>query len=181
MKYLLPEVETKRLIFRLLNPKDFENWLPLFSSMDVARFLGLDESLTPEEMCQKWFDKVFHRYENDLGGMHVLVDKTTRKMVGQCGLLIQEVEGERRMEIGYSVLPEYWGMGYASEAAQKCKEEGFTNGFTENIMSMVHIDNKGSETVAKRNGMVWEKIVDKDSGNPMNIFSIQKSDWESSK
>ncbi len=173
MKYLLPEVETDRLSFRLLRPNDFENWLPLFAVANVARYLGMDQSMGEKQQCQKWFDKVFHRYENDLGGMNALISKSTGKLIGQCGLLIQDIEGEQRMEIGYSVLPEYWGMGYASEAAQKCKLEGFERGFTDRLMSMVHVENIGSETVAKRNGMSWEKTVEEGT---MNIFSIAKKE-----
>ena len=180
MKYLLPNTETDRLIFRLVTPDDFEHWLPLFTAPNVGKFLGLDESLTAEQLCQKWFDKVNHRYKNDLGGMNALISKSTGKMVGQCGLLIQNIEAEERMEIGYSVLPEYWGKGFASEAAQKCKEEGFTRGLTDRLMSMVHVDNIASELVAKKNGMNWEKTVDKDSDNPMNIFSLSKMEWSDS-
>lgn len=174
MKFVLPGIETERLTFRLLQESDFEEWLPLFEAEQVARFLGLDESLEKEVLCQKWFDKVFHRYENDLGGMNVLVDKVSHKMVGQCGLLIQEIENEICMEIGYSVLPKYWGIGYASEAAQMCKEQGFKQGFTDVLISMVHVNNKASEMVAKKNGMTWQKMVNPKTLNPMNIFSIQK-------
>ncbi|MFT4753702.1 MAG: ribosomal-protein-alanine N-acetyltransferase [Salibacteraceae bacterium] len=171
---MLPNIETERLRFRLLSPDDFQAWLPLFAAKNVARFLGMDESLSQKELCQMWFDKVLNRYENDLGGLNVLVLKTTGELVGQCGLLIQDLEGQQRMEIGYSVLPKYWGRGYASEAAQKCKDKAFKGGFAEVLMSMVHVENIASEIVAKKNGMIWEKTVDQDTLNPMNIFSVKK-------
>lgn len=175
---MLPDVSTKRLEFRLVTQNDFNLWKPLFLAPNVAKYLGLDEKLSQTELCQKWFDKVFHRYENDLGGMNALIDKSTGKLVGQCGLLIQDIEKEERMEVGYSVLPDFWGMGYASEAAQKCKEEGFKRGFTDRLMSVVHVDNRGSEIVAKKNGMTYEKTIKANEENPFNVFSIRKSDWE---
>ena len=35
--------------------------------------------------------------------MNVLVDKSTGKMIGQCGLLVQEIDGTNHLEIGYSI------------------------------------------------------------------------------
>lgn len=177
MKYLLTGEETERLRFRNLERSDFETWEPLFRVKQAAQFLALDPSKSPAELCESWFQKIFHRYENDLGGMNVLVDKITGKMVGQCGLLIQEVQDETRMEIGYSVLPEFWGKGYASEAAQKCKDYAFENDFFESLISMVHVDNIASEKVARKNGMQLEKTFSDYKGCPANMFSIDKKEW----
>lgn len=178
MKYLLEDQETERLRFRLLKPEDFDTWKPLFNAENVALFLGLDATKSPKELCQIWFDKVFHRYENDLGGMNVLIDKNTNRFVGQCGLLIQTVEEQERLEVGYSILPEFWGLGYASEASQKCKDFAFTHDFTESLISVVHIENIGSEKVALKNGMTLEKMIPSYEGDPVNIFGITKTTWK---
>lgn len=148
--YLLKNEETTRLKFRLLQEEDFNLWKPLFEAENVALFLGLDTKLNSIELCNVWFDKVFHRYENNLGGMNVLIDKKTNQLVGQCGLLIQTVEKIERLEIGYSILPKYWNNGFASEASQKCKNYAFEKGFSESLISIVHIDNFRSEMVAKK-------------------------------
>ncbi|NOQ72771.1 MAG: GNAT family N-acetyltransferase [Crocinitomix sp.] len=176
-KYLLDGLETERLQFRLLEAEDFETWLPLFYEKDVGRFLGLDSSLTPKELCQKWFDKVLHRYENDLGGLNVLIDKQTGKFIGQCGLLVQTVGNENYLEIGYSILPAYWGMGYATEAAIKVKNEAFERDYADLIISIVHIENEGSATVARRNGMSVIKSIDDFMGMPINMYGIYKAEW----
>ena len=176
--YLLNGLETDRLEFRLLEEVDFETWLPLFYEKDVGRFLGLDTSMTPKELCQKWFDKVFNRYDNDLGGLNVLIDKKTGKFIGQCGLLVQTVEDETYLEIGYSILPEYWGMGYATEAAIRVKNEAFERNYSDVIISIVHIENEGSATVARRNGMTVLKSIDDYLGMPINMFGIYKTDWK---
>lgn len=74
MKYLLTGLETERLRLRLLEWEDFDIWINLFKADNVAKFLELDPKLSESELCEIWFDKVFHRYENDLGGMNVLID-----------------------------------------------------------------------------------------------------------
>ena len=178
MKYLLHNISTKRLHFRPVEKDDFDAWLDLFDSKATATFLGFDPNLSKHELCQTWFDKVFNRYENGLGGMNVLIDKASNLMVGQCGLLIQTVEGVERMEIGYSILPQYRNKGYASEAAQKCKNYAFENDWRDQLISIIHVDNIGSEKVAIRNGMSLEKRIDDYHGNPVNVFRINQSDWK---
>ncbi|MFT6850981.1 MAG: ribosomal-protein-alanine N-acetyltransferase [Sphingobacteriales bacterium] len=173
MNFLLTDQETNRLKFRILTMQDFETWLPLFKEKDVAKFLAMDPGLSEHELCEKWFEKSMHRYENELGGMNVMIDKNTNEFIGQCGLLIQKIENIDRLEIGYSILPKFWGKGYASEAAIKCKNFAFESRFSESLISMVHIENIGSEIVAKRNGMTVERRID-DS----NIFSIDQKQWE---
>jgi RimJ/RimL family protein N-acetyltransferase len=170
MNYLLTGESTDRILFRLLKKSDFDAWLPLFYEENVAKFLNMPANKTPREYCELWFEKAMHRYKHNLGGLNVLEDKATGKMVGQCGLLIQEIEGKERLEIGYSILPEYWGKGYASEAAIKCKNFAFENNLADNLVSNVHINNIGSETVALRNGMILEKCID-----DFNLFVVRKN------
>jgi RimJ/RimL family protein N-acetyltransferase len=178
MKYILEGQETERLLFRLLRPEDFDNWIYLFQENNVAKFLGLDAGLTENELCELWFKKVFDRYENDLGGMNVLIDKKTKRLVGQCGLLVQTVENIDRLEIGYSILPEFWNKGYATESSIKCKNYAFENNFANSLISIVHVDNISSEKVALKNGMNLEKTINSYKGNPVNIFRIDKQNWK---
>lgn len=172
MLYVLNGHETSRLIFRLVESSDFDDWLELFKVPSVARFLAFDPKLPPKELCQVWFDKVFHRYENNLGGMNVLVDKEINKMIGQCGLLVQEVDGKKELEIGYSILPHYWNMGYASEASQYCKQVALNEKYAESLVSVVHVDNIASQKVALKNGMSLDKTIDY-KGIPAHVFRVR--------
>jgi len=116
--YLLTNQETERVKFRKLERSDFDTWLAFHQEPLSTQFWkGLPED--PVEACQHWFDKAFHRYDNKLGGMNVLIHKQTDEFIGQCGLLLQTVDGVQELEVGYSILPKYWKQGYATEAAQK--------------------------------------------------------------
>ncbi len=174
MNYILTDTETKRLKFSLLTDIYFDEWVELFRVENVAKFLGIDVSLSPEKMCELWFEKSYARYENKLGGMNVLTDKETGNFIGQCGLLVQEVEETNCLEIGYSILPKYWNQGYASEAAIKCKEIAFERNYTNELISIVHPENLGSELVAHKNGMILDKKLDDYKGMPVNIFKVMK-------
>ena len=175
MKYMLVGEQTERLRFRMLLENDFDTWIDLFKYEDVGKFLGMADIQTPEEQCQKWFEIIRNRYENDLGGMNVLMDKDTGEFIGQCGLLIQEVDSIRELEIGYSILPKFWNQGYATEAARKCKEYAFQHHFADSIISIIHINNIQSEKVARKNGMFLDKqTVFKEM--PVNIFRVNHMD-----
>jgi RimJ/RimL family protein N-acetyltransferase len=176
MQYLLTGQESDRLLFRLLEPGDFNTWLPLFTNKAVGKFLGMEHVPTPREQCEKWFELNMDRYNNNLGGMNVLIDKASSQFIGQCGLLVQEVDGMEELEIGYSILPKYWGLGYATEGARKCRDVAFSQSFTDRLISIVHLENSASEKVAIKNGMVKTKeTIFKDM--PVNIFRIGKEEW----
>ena len=176
MKYLLENQETERLKFRLVSSDDFDLWMDFFKQKDVARFLAMDKIPTPLEKCEHWFNRVNHRYENELGGMNALIDKSGNEMLGQCGLLIQEVDGLTELEIGYSILPKYWNKGYATEAAKKCRDYAFENNFANSIISIIHVENINSEKVAINNGMLKTKTT-LFKEMPVNIFRINREDW----
>src|SRR6187402_1811357 len=103
MKYTLDSEETNRLQFRLASISDFESWLDFFKDpSSFAHWIG--ERKSPEVECTEWYQKQFGRYEADLGGMNALVEKSTGKLVGYAGLLVQHVDDTEELEIAYSLL-----------------------------------------------------------------------------
>lgn len=176
MNYLLTGQETRRLRFRQLTRDDFDPWIDLFRDPSACEFLGMSKLPTPRERCEKWFELSEYRIKHQLGGMNVLLDKTTDEFIGQCGLLIQEVDGIKELEIGYSILPKHWNKGYATETAINCRDFAFSKAYAESLISIVHIDNIKSEKVALKNGMIkMNQTIFKDA--PVNIFRIEKNDW----
>lgn len=177
MKYLLTNQQTELLHFRILEQSDFENWLELFKDEQTSKMLGMDNFKTPKERCEKWFEMTFHRYENNLGGQNVLISKENNQLVGQCGLLVREVENEFELEIAYSILPEFRGKGFAIEAARKCRDFAFESQFHNRLISIIIPENDNSKNVALKNGMSFIKQIDY-SGKKMDLFQITKQDWE---
>jgi ribosomal-protein-alanine N-acetyltransferase len=159
-----------------LSIDNFDAWMPLFALDKMAIFLDMDQNLTQRECCQQLFDKSFHRLKNNQGVMNAIIDKQTGKLIGQCGLLIQTIQNTQQLEIGYSILPAFWGRGYACEAAIKCRDYAFSNNLADSLISAVHQDNIASEKVAIKNGMTLEKKV-----GSFHIFSITKERWITAK
>ncbi len=171
-KYLLENQSSERLLFRKIESSDFEEWLPFYHNPKSTQFWeGLPSD--PFKACQTQFDRIFERYENDLGGMNALILKGTNELVGICGLLVQTVDDIVELEIGYSVLPNFWLQGFAFEAAQKCKDFAFANDFSKSLISIIHVDNVPSQKVALKNGMHLEKTTSYKE-NPVHIFRVTK-------
>ncbi|WP_350291129.1 GNAT family N-acetyltransferase [uncultured Croceitalea sp.] len=167
-KFLLENQESERLLFRSIVQEDFDSWLPFYENPKSTQYWdGLPKNA--EDACREQFDKIFERYEKGLGGMNALVLKETNKLVGICGLLVQIVDGIEELEIGYSVLPEYWRNGFAYEAAHKCKNFAFENGFSPSLISIIHINNVPSQKVALKNGMKLDKTTSYKE-NPVHIY-----------
>ena len=175
MKYTLDSEETNRLQFRLVNISNFDSWLDFFKdSSSFVHWVG--ERKSSEVECTEWYQKQFGRYEADLGGMNALIEKSTGKLVGYAGLLVQYVDDTEELEIAYSLLPSYRNKGYATEAARKCMDYAFENNFTDSLVSIISVTNIPSANVASKNGMrIAKQTTYKE--NRVNIFQIEKGDW----
>ncbi len=176
MKYLLTNQESERLLFRKLEHSDFDKWLHLFEDEKTAKILGMSEYKNANECCEKWFEWTFHRYENNLGGQNVLISKESQQLVGQCGLLVREVENNFEIEIAYSILQEFRGQGYAIESAKKCRDFAFENNFHNRLVSIIIPENHASKNVALKNGMKFKKQINY-SNKKMDLFEITKQEW----
>jgi [ribosomal protein S5]-alanine N-acetyltransferase len=173
MNYLLFREESERILFRKLEPSDFPTWLEFFKDPLWNKYWVMSKQ-TPEAHCQQWFDKVFNRYKNDLGGMNVLIDKKSGAFVGQCGLLIQTVDGIEELEVAYSMMPQHRGKGYAPEAAKACIDFAFANQLSKSVISIIHEDNLESQKVALKNKLSLDKHTVYDN-NPVKIYRIRKT------
>ncbi len=175
-KYSLEGQETERLLFRRITEQDFDTWLAFCKYPDSLKYIFSQEQLMigdPIEHCNIWFKRVFNRYENGLGGMNALIDKQTGDFVGQCGLLIQSIDDIEELEIGYSIMPSYRGKGFASEAANRCKEFAFENDYTTSLISVIVPENLDSIKVAMNNGMKLSKTTIS-NGDLVNIYRVNK-------
>jgi len=175
MKYLLDKEETARLEFRRIESSDFEHWLPFFKEPKSFTHWNIELG-EPEVECANWYTRQFDRHASGLGGMNALVEKSSRDFVGHCGLLVQNVDNIMELEIGYSLLPEFWNRGYASEAASRCRDVAFERSYSTSLISIISLTNASSARVAVKNGMHLEKQTTYNN-NQVNIFRITKDEW----
>lgn len=177
MQYTLHNIQSERLQFGPVQETDLPDWLEFFGTGDAAKFIALDHLPTAEERAQFFLQRSLDRYQNNLGGLNALRDKQTGALIGQAGLLVQEVEGEQMLEVGYHILPQHRMKGYAIEAARACRDHAFNNNLTSVLISIIHTENVPSMRVAMANGMQLFKTVDF-KGMQVHIFRITREAWE---
>lgn len=176
MKYLLDGQETERLTLRLFE-KDMKIMEDLYKNPQDRKFLAMPLEPSEKELMDLWWGYCTKRYETDRGGENAIIEKTSGKLVGQCGLLVQDVHGKDELEVSYAILPQYRNLGYATEVAKKMRDYAFEQGFAESLISIIHVDNSASENVARKNGMT---LVDKTELWEIQVFiyRIEKNKWK---
>jgi [ribosomal protein S5]-alanine N-acetyltransferase len=178
-KLILEGQETSRLRFRNVQQDDFNTWLQFCEDAASLKYFWFADGIEdPKEKCRIWFERVFARYQNELGCLNVLIDKASGELVGQCGLLIQTVDDVKELEIGYSIMPQHRQKGYAFEAAKYCRDYAFSNNLTDSLISIIHPENANSANVAGKNGMKIDKQSMFNSSYLVNIFRIRKEEWK---
>jgi len=169
--------ETNRLFIRKLEFSDIAIWETFFEKNNFLPFLGLDLTLNKKAQSKNWIERQLWRYENNKFGHHALIDKQTNKLIGQCGLLTQEIDDKIETEIGYHIIPEYWGKGYATEAAKKFRDFAFEKDLCNSLISIIDIRNIASQKVAEKNSMRKTKQVRYNSLD-VYIYRIEKDEYK---
>lgn len=151
-------LETKRLVLREMTKNDFTDLCKILQDEDVM--YAYEHAFSDEE-ATAWLNKNLTRYEQDGFGLWAVVLKNTGKMIGQCGLTLQDIGEEKKViEVGYLFQKAFWHKGYATEAAIACKNYAFQTLDAKEVYSIIRDNNHASQNVAKRNGMtVCGRIV----------------------
>lgn len=106
-----------------------------------------------------WIERNINRYQREGHGLWAMILKSSGELIGDCGCVIQEVEGKDAIEIAYHVRRDLWGNGYATEAARACIEFAFNKLGAQRVISMIRPGNVNSRRVAEKNGLTCEKVV----------------------
>jgi RimJ/RimL family protein N-acetyltransferase len=107
-------------------------------------------------------------------GYFAVEDQNTGRFVGRIGFT--NVEGWPGFEIGWTLLPEFQGKGYATEGARCLLSYAFNEMRRDHVISVIHPDNKPSIRAAERLGERLEGQTDVD-GMPMLIYGVSRSEW----
>lgn len=146
-------LETKRLYLREMNPSDLNSLCRILQ--DEKAMYAYEGAFSDQEV-QEWLDRQIYRYQKWNFGLWAAILKETDKMIGQCGLTMQQWKDQEVLEIGYLFERSHWHQGYATEAAKACKQYAFEKLNASEVCSIIRDSNTASQNVAMRNGMVMK-------------------------
>ncbi|HBJ86239.1 MAG TPA: GNAT family N-acetyltransferase [Verrucomicrobiales bacterium] len=164
-------IETERLQLRQMTPGDVPALLGVFGDPEVMRYYPAPFD---EARMQAWVDWNRRSYAAHGHGLWALILRDTGELVGDCGLVSQQVEGVQEVEIGYHVRRDLWGQGMATEAALGCLNYGFTTLGCRRLVSLIHPLNVASRRVAEKIGMTLRREVEW-KNKPTCVYVIERS------
>ena len=155
--YYQDDLSSDRLRTRWLTEADVVPWAEFFKDPEAIALFPTFGLNSMEERANHWIERQLTRYREHRYGLQMLVHKETGACIGQCGLMVQEVDGIRELEVGYHIFKKYWGHGYAPEAARLFLEFAFNHDLADSVISIIDIRNIKSMRVADKNGLRREK------------------------
>ena len=142
-----PTLETERLILRPPAPEDFDAWAEFMADAEAARFIGGQQ---PRSAAWRGFCSMAGAWAMFGFGMFSVVEKSTGRWVGRLGPW--RPDGWPGTEVGWGIVREAWGKGYATEGAAASMDWAFDHlGWTD-IIHCIDPENTASQRVAQRLG-----------------------------
>ena len=164
-------LETSRLQLREFVSEDIDALEKILS--DPITMQHYPAPYSREEVTE-WIERNRRRYQKDGHGLWAMVLKLSGELIGDCGLAMQNVEGQNEIEIGYHVRRDLWKQGFATEAASACRDYGFAKLKAGRLISLIRPENIPSRRVAEKNGMtIWKEVTW--ANLPHLVYAIQRS------
>ena len=171
-------IETNRLILRKMTYDDFDALYEIFSD---AETMAHYPAPFDRDKVMNWIKWNIDNYEKYGFGLWAVVLKETGKVIGDCGLTMQNIDNEILPEIGYHIHKNYQRNGYGSESARAVRDWAFENTAYDCIYSYMKYTNTASYSTAIANGMKKVKEYPDEKNGISYAYAITRQEWESIK
>lgn len=152
-------LETARLTLRELEADDVDSLAQVLSDPAAMRYYP-----APFDRggIADWIAWARASYREHGYGLWAVIRRVDGRFLGDCGPMLQPIEGSVIPEIGYHIVPSEQGHGYATEAAQASLTWVFENRAVDVVCSLVSPENEPSRAVAAKihqsmREIFWEK------------------------
>lgn len=146
-------LESRRLGFRLLRAEDFELVRPILQDAEVM--YAWEHAFSDDEV-REWIGNNLARYAAGEPSYMAAVEKSSGRLAGLIGPLIETIDGARHMGVAYILAREFWGRGLAAEGAGACVAYAFERLGARRVIAEIRPENLPSRRVAERLGMTVE-------------------------
>jgi ribosomal-protein-alanine N-acetyltransferase len=150
MKTRFPQIETDRLMLRLITLDDLNTMYSIWSDEDVMKYIPVARYRTRDDV-KEFIPLAIQRWEERGFGMFSVTNKNNGEMLGYCGL--QYLDETPEVEIYYGFSKKHWDKGVATEAARAVLRFGFEEAKLESISGITHPENGASQKVLENIGL----------------------------
>ena len=177
---MIQPIETERLILREIIPTDDERLFVLDSDPEVHRYLG-NNPVKEIQQVRDYIQFIRQQYIDFGIGRWAVIEKESNLFIGWSGIKYYNFPINNHVhfyELGYRLIPEFWGKGYATESARAWIKYGFENFETQKMYAMTDIHNQNSKNVLTKVGFIQKGSFDyeDDPKQPCNWFELSKEE-----
>ena len=158
---------TDRLTLRELAFDDVDSLLEVLG--DPVAMEHYPEPKT-RHATEDWIRWARDSYDRNGFGLWAVEKSLDGAFLGDCGPMLQPVEGELVPEIGYHIVRREWGRGYATEAATTCRDLVLGRLGFPRVVSIVAPENLASRRVAEKVHQTMREFVWERSGRAMCLY-----------
>lgn len=145
--------ETENLIFRKITEDDFFNLSPILKNPEIM--YAWEHGFSDKEVYN-WIEENIRRYMEDKISYCIGIEKKTGKIIGMIGPLMENIEGEKFVGVGWILDKNFWGKGYAVEGGRGAINYAFENMNNDCVVATIRTENISSRKVAEKLGMKIE-------------------------
>lgn len=175
------QLETERLLLRPLSLDDLDAFAAFYADPEVMRYLGVGRTLSRDETEQS-LGRMLRSFDVDGFGQLAVERTEDGELIGRCGFLVWDAEtltptteaeatGPTELEIGYALGSEFWGQGYATEAATAVRNHALRSMRRTRLIAFIRPGNRASARVAEKLGMRHERDVEL-MGLPARLYAL---------
>jgi len=180
----LPRFETKRLVLRRIEYRDYEDMFEYSADLDVTRYLTWQPHTNIGE-TKNYINDLQKRYNDGKFFDWGLVYKQNGRFVGTCGFTTINLN-QNTCEVGYVLAKKYWGMGLIPEALECIMDFAFGYFGFDKVEARFLDGNTNSRKVMQKVGMTYSKIDYnilhiKGEYKTVHTYSITKNEFENRK
>ena len=166
----MASIKTKRCFLRQVESADIQHVFKGLSNPKVTKYYAVHfDTLEATKEQMDWYDNLVNAGS---GIWFVIGLSTSDELIGAIGFNDQN---KQSAEIGYWLLPEYWGQGYISEVLPIAIDFGFNQLRINQINAFVEAGNDGSAKILISNGFQEVKIDQEEKkGNTIDVICYSK-------
>ncbi len=170
------QLETPRLLLRLPRRDDYEAWAAFGADEEAARYIGGVLARSPAwrslaATLGSWYLQGF--------GMFSVIEKASGRWVGRVGPW--RPEGWPGTEVGWSIIREAWGRGYAPEAATVAIDWAFDHLDWDEVIHTLDPRNDNSKAVAAKLGSAYlrmDRLPEPHHEKPVEVWGQARAQWQ---